>query len=89
MEDNNPTIWEDAYWNPADALQLPLNANPNPNGNAVRSDVMPLDGINTTPSTAATVTKNGGSVSNASNASGGSNTTNEMYLLYTAPGYRG
>lgn len=89
MQDNNPTIWEEAYWNTADALNLPLNVNSNVNGNAsangVASDVLPMN-INATPSTDAVTTNNR---SNGSIDSGSSNTANEMYLLYTAPGYRG
>ncbi|PCH01896.1 Transcription factor [Penicillium occitanis (nom. inval.)] len=97
MEDNNPTIWEEAYWNTADALNLPLNVNPNVNGignanaNGVASGVLQMDdGINPPTSTAAVTTNIGRARSNGSIASGSSNTTsNEMYLLYTAPGYRG
>jgi len=91
MEDNNPAIWEEAYWNTADALQLPVNVNSNVdangNVNGVASDVLQMDAINTTPSTAAAAANNNGS--NGSIDSSGSNTANEMYLLYTAPGYRG
>lgn len=97
MADNNPTIWEEAYWNSPDALNLPVNVNPNVNGtgnanaNGVASDVLQMDdGINPPTSTTAATTNIGSARSNGSIHSGSSNTTsNEMYLLYTAPGYRG
>lgn len=89
MEDNNPTIWEEAYWNTANALHLPVN----PSANGGTSHMLQMDGINTAPSTAATTTNNNNdgnsNRSNGSIDSGRSNTANEMYLLYTAPGYRG
>jgi hypothetical protein len=84
MEDNNPTLWEEAYWNTAGSLHLPVNSSSNANAN-----VMQMDGTNTTPPTAAAIANNNGSRNGSSSISGSSNTTNEMYMLYTAPGYRG
>ena len=86
MQDSNPTIWdgEDTFWNMAtDALQTtPLNTN--------GVEVTLMDGVNSTTTTGVTPANsdiNSGH-GNASNGGGG-NTANEMYLLYTAPGYRG
>lgn len=85
MEDNNPTIWEEAFWDTANPLNL--SANPNVNGHAGSGDVMQMDdGVNpsSTLSTTTVTAEHDGSSSNKSK-----DTTNEMYLLYTAPGYRG
>lgn len=82
MEDNNPAIWEEAYWNTADADAPNIPVNTNVNGVSGTGGVMQTD---ITPSTVV------GSSSNRSNGSidSGGDTTNAMYLLYTAPGYRG
>ncbi|KAL3704883.1 hypothetical protein TMatcc_008555 [Talaromyces marneffei ATCC 18224] len=97
MEDNNPTLWEEPYWNTADALHLPVNPNPNTNvnvnGDTTTGDVMPLADLNTsTTTTTATTSSNDGNhgsgTSNTTNGNG-SKLENSMYMLYTAPGYRG
>jgi hypothetical protein len=98
QDNNNPTLWEEAYWNTGDALNLPVNVNANANVNgepiATSDDVMQMDGINTT-----TTASTGAAADNSSgNSNSGSSTTandngsklaNSMYMLYTAPGYRG
>lgn len=82
MEDNNPTLWDEAYWNTADALQLQANNN----------NLMLVDGVDTQQPLHEQPrnTPVGNSNRNSSDTNNSeSKIDNSLHSLYYAPGYRG